>query len=235
VVEFDVGDQVALVPPGPDYDKRVEEEIAKGLRARIKSEGLAGATVLSLEYVHNPAEYPPLNVPWKPRHLYIPSAPGQFSQIIASVNTLADSLKKIDFAKIGAQVQQDLQTAGDTIKHFDEVRVARLSTNVEALITDLRGVSQRIQTFVGPTNTLAHANLPTVATNADQALASVQQLAGKLDRMLANLDEASLNSSLQNIQRASQELEEAVQKFKEYPAATFFGKPPPPASSVVGQ
>ncbi len=232
VVEFEVGNQVALVPPGPGYEKRVEEEVTKGLRARVKSQGLAGATILSLEYVGNPNENPPLRFPWKPRHTYIPSAPGQFSQIIASLDRISVNLKQIDFPAIGAQVQRDLTAAEGLLRHFDQANVAGLSTNLNTLVTDLRGVAIRLQELVGQTNALANVNLQQVSRDADKLLAGLRTTTGRMDSALANLDESSLNESLENIRRASQELEEAVHRFKQYPSGALFGKPPPPALSV---
>jgi len=158
VVEFQVSDKVALVPLGRAYDDRVRGEIAKGLRARVKTQGLAGATILSLEYVDNPAAYPPLQVPWTPHHAYIPSAPGQFSEIIASLDAISKSLKEVNFEKLGSQAQQDLVAVQETV--------------------------------------------------------------------------TSLNQSLANITRSSEELQETIHKIKQYPAGAIFGQPPPPAKSV---
>ncbi|PWU19647.1 MAG: hypothetical protein C5B50_05920 [Verrucomicrobia bacterium] len=158
VVEFQVSDKVALVPLGQGYEDRVRAEVAKGLRAKVKTQGLAGATILSLEYVDNPAAYPPLQVPWEPHHVYIPSAPGQFSEIIASLDAISKSLKEVNFQKLGGQAQEDLVAVGETV--------------------------------------------------------------------------SSLNRSLANIARTSEELQETIHKIKQYPAGAIFGQPPPPARSV---
>ena len=76
-VEFAINSNVPITTEGNNVQARLEEEVRKGLRARIKSQGLAAGTVIvSLEYL-NPKQHPPLEVPWKPRNTYIPSAPGQ--------------------------------------------------------------------------------------------------------------------------------------------------------------
>ncbi len=232
VIEFEVGNKVAMVPPGPGYAQRVQEEVAKGLRARVKSEGLAGATVLSLEYLKTPAEQPPLKVPWKPHHIYIPSAPAQFSQIIASLDTIALNLKRIDFQKLGDLVQQDLAAVDRVVEHVDQLNVPALGTNLNALVADLRGVSIRLDAFVGQTNQLASANLEKLAHRADEILGRLQMTVGKLDSVVGNVDEASLNESLENVRQASHELEQALHRLEEYPAGVLFGRPPPPAKSV---
>ena len=232
VVEFEVGNKVSLVPPGRDYAKRVEEEVNKGLRARIKSQGLAGATILSLEYVRDTAGSPPLRVTWRPQHVYIPSAPGQFSQIIASLDHISANLKEVNFQKIGEQVQRDLGRVDVMLKHFDQTDISGLSTNLNSLVMDLRGISAGLQVFVGQTNELARANLPAISADATNVLVGLTHAVGKLDRIASGLNEASLNESLENIRRATLELQQAIHKFREYPAGTLFGKPPPPARSV---
>ena len=232
VVEFQVGNRVALVPPGRDYAKRVQEEVAKGLRARIKSQGLAGATILSLEYVKSPPEHPSLPVPWRPKNVYIPSAPGEFSQIIASLDRISGNLKEVNFQKIGAHVEQDLVSVDHLLEHFDRADVAGLSTNLNALVSDLRTISTGLQTFIGQTNELARANLPVISAEATHLLAGLRATVGKLDKIASGFDESSMNESLGNIRHATQELEEVAHKFREYPSGALFGKPPPPARSV---
>jgi hypothetical protein len=100
------------------------------------------------------------------------------------------------------------------------------------LVTDLRGVSTRLLAFVGQPNELARANLPAISADATNVLAGLRETVGRLDRIATSFNASSLNESLENIQHATLELEEAIHKFREYPAGIFFGKPPPPAKSV---
>jgi ABC-type transporter Mla subunit MlaD len=232
VIEFEVHNRVSLVPPGKDFARHVQEEINKGLRARIKSQGLAGATVVSLEYL-DPAEHPPLKVPWKPRHIYIPSAPGQFSEIISAVDKTMSKVKQIDFQKIGELVQGDLAAAEKLLKHLDQANLNQAGTNMNALITDLRGVSAQLKSFIGQTNrTEQTANLEKISKNADDVLLELHTTVGRLNEVLTKFDAASLNQTLKNMQRATQSLDDAVRQFKQYPSGALFGKPPPPARSV---
>jgi paraquat-inducible protein B len=232
LVEFTVHNNVSLVPPGKDFARLTETEVQKGLRARVKSQGLAGASMVSLEYV-NPKEYPPLQVPWQPHNIYIPSAPGQFSEIIAALDKTMGRVKEIDFQQLGESVQRDLAAGERFLNHLDQANPAALGTNVTALLTDLRGVSAQLRAFIGNTNQQVQAaNLQELSRKADQILREAQGAVGKLDRTLGNLDTTALNQSLENVQRATQDMEEAVRRLKQYPAGALFGTPPPPATSV---
>lgn len=231
-VEFEVDKKVSLAPPGPDYARLIEEEVRKGLRARIKSQGLAaGTSLVSLEYV-NPAEHPPIKVPWQPQHIYIPSAPGELSEIMSGLDKTVAGLKQIDFAKIGAMVESDLSSGGKLLNHANEVNLPELGTNLNGLIADMRGLSTQLRGFVGSTNEFAGEDLQHISRHADELVGQLRTAAAKLDGMMANLDFSSLNETLENFRRASRELNETLARIKQYPAGALLGRPPPPAKSV---
>jgi ABC-type transporter Mla subunit MlaD len=232
VIRFEVNDSVALVPPGKDFIALVEAEVKKGLRARVKSQGLAGAPILSLEYL-DPAEYPPLQVPWTPRHIYIPSATNQFSEMFSALDKTLHNLTRLDFERLGGTLQQDLAAAEKLLNHLDEANLGGVGTNANALLVDLRGLSARMQSFIGESNAPGReVNLQMISGNADQVLAQLQRTAHQLDHIVENLDATSLNESLENVRRASQDLEQALRQLKQYPAGVLLGEPPPPAKSV---
>lgn len=231
-VEFEVDKKVSLAPPGTEFDRFIEEEVRKGLRARIKSQGLAASTsIVSLEYL-DPADHPPLKAPWKPRHIYIPSAPGQFTEIIGSLDKTMAAIKQIDFGKIGSLVETDLNTGGRLLTHADEMNLREIGTNVDGLVGDVRGVAAQMRDFIGTTNQLAATDLQEIAHHADDVVTQLRDTIGKLDKAVANLDFGSLNETLENIRRASRDLDETLTRIKQYPAGALLGQPPPPARSV---
>ena len=97
VVEFEMRDDVAPLPPGEARSEMLQSAIKRGLRARLKSQGITGTSILSLEYL-NPADNPPVQVPWTPKHTYIPAAPGQFSELLASIDKSLHNFERLDFS-----------------------------------------------------------------------------------------------------------------------------------------
>jgi hypothetical protein len=67
VVEFEMRDDVSPVPPGEARSEMLESAVKRGLRARLKSQGVTGTSFLSLEYL-NSDENPPAQVPGTPKH-----------------------------------------------------------------------------------------------------------------------------------------------------------------------
>ena len=85
--------------------------IRQGLRARVKAKGITGTSILSLEYV-NPADNPPVQVPWTPKHTYIPSAPGEFGELLASVEKTLHNVESLDFNALNHLLMGDLEIGG---------------------------------------------------------------------------------------------------------------------------
>ncbi|HVV73402.1 MAG TPA: MlaD family protein, partial [Verrucomicrobiae bacterium] len=240
VVEFSVRNSVSLAKAGKGFAERVQEEVNKGLRARIKSQGLAGATILSLEYLNDPQNYPPLPHPWKPRHIYIPSAPGQFSEIMKSLNETMANLKSLNFQELGSTLQRDLTAGEHLLTHIDQANFVGLSTNanglltefgrigqnVDVLVDELRLLGKRLNAFTGEPGAGKTPNLQAISTDADELLNRLRATAGRLDSIAANVDTSSLNQTLENARRATADLEQVARQLKQYPSSVLFGKPP---------
>lgn len=237
-VEFAINNNVPIVMQGRNIPQRIQKEVKAGLRARIKSQGLAAGTVIiSLEYL-DPAQYPPLEVPWKPLNGYIPSAPGQFSEIISNVDAVISNLKKIDFQKIGALVEEDLTAGKRVLTDVDKINLRQIGTNANALVSDLRDVAEKLKSLAG-TNATSQTNLQTIVNDADalltraqQTIGHVDQAVGRLGQTIGGVDINVLNDMLENLRRASRELKETINNIKQYPAGAILGKPPAPARSV---
>jgi ABC-type transporter Mla subunit MlaD len=245
-VEFIIHKDVSVVASGARLDQAIQEEVRQGLRARVKSEGLAGATILALDYVNDPADYPLPSIPWRPRNLYIPSAPSQMSEVLTSLETTMRNVKQLNFQQLATTLEADLGSAQRLLDHLDQVNLGAIGTNadvvikqfgrveqnVDGLVTDLRGVSARLDAFVGTTP--KNQNLQEIAAHTDTLVNRLGEVVGHLDRLAANVDSASLNEALEHARRATADLEQAARQFKQYPAGAIFGRPPPPAKSVEG-
>jgi ABC-type transporter Mla subunit MlaD len=231
LVEFDVRDDVALVPPGRDFARHVAEQVAQGLRARIKSQGLIGASIVSLEYL-DPKAFPPVPVPWRPRHIYIPAAPGQFSEMLSSLEKTISRLQTVDLQAITGGLERDLAAAERFLDHLDQVNVAGIATNADTLVTQLRETAGELRALVGTPRAGRGANLAELADNAAELVTGVRESITGIDRKIATVDTVTLNEAINNVQRASHELDEVLRELKTYPSGVLFGRPPPPARSV---
>ena len=232
VVDFVVRNDVSPIPPGETVWQPLATAIQEGLRARIKGKGITGTSVLSLEYV-NPKENPAPEIPWKPRHYYIPSAPSQFMELFDSIEKTLRNLEHIDFENISRLVQGDLTSAGRVLNKAEEVDFQGLSTNAEALLAELRGSNTKLRNFIADTDdTVKKIELQKLTGDLDNLVGQLQKTISQLQPGLANIDFEALNQTLDNTRRTMHDMDDVLFELKQYPAGFLFGNPPPPSKAV---
>jgi phospholipid/cholesterol/gamma-HCH transport system substrate-binding protein/paraquat-inducible protein B len=173
----------ATIAQNHDWIVRIRREapamIAAGLRAQTQLAGITGQQYLGFDFL-NPQEYPPLPFDWKPKYLYVPSAPSLTSQIIANVQHFLANLDKLDLQKLERNINTLLETLN---RKVSEVPVAELSAEASAVLTDAR-------TAIGHLDgVLTNPNIPTFLRNLAQA-------SGHADDLLAN---PGLNQTVDNV------------------------------------
>ena len=176
VVEFEMRNDVTPLPPGKARSDMLQSAISHGLRARLKSQGITGTSFLSLENV-NPDENPPAQVPWTPKYTYIPSAPGQFGELLTSLEKSLHNVEHLDFAAINQLVQGDLKSAGRVLDKVNQVDFGSLNTNANSLLAESRETVAQLQP--------ALANIDFNALN--QTLANAQRTIRDMDDVLTEL------------------------------------------------
>jgi len=234
VVDFEMRDDVA---PGPRSTAREELQAAikQGLRARIKAKGITGATVLSLEYV-NPDENPPAQFPWTPKSTYIPSAPGEFVELLASVEKVLHNVQGLDFTALNEHVQYDLKSAGTLLDRAGQIDFGSLSTNANLLLIDLRGTSAKLKILLQDTDdNVNKMQLEKLSRNVDSLVNQLQDTVARLEPGVANIDFDALNQTLRNARQTIQDLDDTLVQLKEYPSGFLFGPPPPHVKEIEPQ
>ena len=176
VVEFEMRNDVTPLPPGEARSEMLESAVKRGLRARLKSQGVTGTSILSLEYL-SPDENPPVQVPWTPKHTYIPAAPGQLGELLDSIEKTLRNVEELNFSNINQLVQSDLKSAGQVLDHVNQVDFGGLGTNANSLLTESRATISQLQP--------ALANIDFNALN--QTLANAQRTLRDLDDVVAEL------------------------------------------------
>ena len=227
VVVFEIQDDISPLPPGRERNEIIEKAVNRGLRARVKAQGITGTCILSLEYL-DPANNPPAKVPWTPRNTYIPSAPGLFGELMASIERSLGNIEKLDFASINALLQSDLKSVNHVLNHVDEVDFGSLSTNANSLLVELRISNTRLKALLARTDgTVADMHLEKLSLDLDALVSQAEESLGRLEPGLANIDFDALNQTLQNARQVLQEMDGAARELKRYPSGFLFGSPPP--------
>ena len=74
----------------------IEKNVAQGMRARIEPQGVTGINYIDINYVNDPNQFPPLAIDWNPHHYYIPSAPGQLTNMLDSINNIMRQIEELN-------------------------------------------------------------------------------------------------------------------------------------------
>jgi paraquat-inducible protein B len=119
---------------------RVKGLIEQGLRIRLASNILTGQSYLEGTFL-DPNRFPMLDISWKPRYMYVPSAPGQFSTIKDSVDKILVKLEEIDVKAIAANANQLLVELRQMVKSSDPNAA---STNLGQVLARLDSILERV-------------------------------------------------------------------------------------------
>jgi ABC-type transporter Mla subunit MlaD len=232
VVEFDMRDDVTPIPPGEQRRQMLEFAIKRGLRARLKSQGITGTSLLSLEYL-NPTNNPPTQVPWTPKHVYIPAAPGQLGELLASIEKSLHNFERLDFGVLGQLLQSDLKSAGDVLDRAKQADFGALSTNANSLLTELRGSNTKFRSLiVNADGTVKRMKLEKLAQDLDNLIGTLQGTIEAIKPGLANINFDALNQTLANAHRTLDNVNEVLDELKQYPSGFLFGNPPSPVKEI---
>ena len=232
VVVFEMKDDAFVGPLGSGWRDQLQAAVDRGLRARIKAQGVTGTCIVSLEYL-DPAENPVMKYSWEPKHTFIPSAPGLFGELLVSLQRTLHRLDHLDVSALNQMAQTDLKSAGRVLDRVERVDFENLSTNVSALLGDIRTSSAKLDTFIDDTDaTVKKLPLEKLTRDADALVGQLNDTISKLKPGLTSVDFDSLNQTLAKARQAIQNIDDVLSELKEYPSGFIFGQPPPRLKEV---
>lgn len=202
-----------------ERQKLIDQQIDKGLRVRLASQGLTGTMYLEVDFVDAKAAASPLEISWTPENVYVPSSPSTQTQIMDAVNELVSRFRQLDLeATIGA-LKASLETA---TKQLQAMPLDQVGRETLALVAEVRKtntmLAQQIQRFPaeeigrdmsGLVSELRESNKGLRAIVNDPALAKIP---GDLQATIARAREVIDNPALTQLPTDAQV---AVRKLRE--------------------
>jgi len=247
----------ALVGAREGDAEYLKEMVAAGLRARLAPVGITGTAYLEIDFV-DPKANPPLTVTWTPEHVYIPSAPSTYNQIVSGAQKFLATLDNADIEGAINSIAVLARTANDRL---GELPVGALASDATAALKELRALLARLdRTVASPAvgqavqdlaaasarlrEVLANPGWATAPGQAADAFAKVRELADnprlqdaivRLDRILTRLDtltagaDPDFSAALHNLRRVSENLRDLTETLKRYPGSVL-AEPPRPVT-----
>jgi len=232
VIQFEVPRGTVWSAETNNVQKLIDIEVARGLRARVQGQGFLGANIVALEYV-NPQLYPPEPVPWTPKHYYIPSAPSQFSRVMASLEKSLHNVENLDFVDLLDRANKLIDAANRLAGNVNQIDFKELGTNADSLIVDFRETTHGLQrTLADAQSAINGADLPGFSRDTSALLAKLSSAAIEFRHVLASVDTGELNSSLSNVRAATDELIVLIRDLEQRPSSVLFSRSPHPLSEL---
>jgi ABC-type transporter Mla subunit MlaD len=253
LVESEVDPTLIGFAADPDPE-RLQQAIERGLRVRIAPVGITGTAYLEIDLVETAP--PPLSIDWTPRHLYIPSAPSTYNQIVRGAQNFLVKLDGLDIETVIGDAHRLLVTANAKL---DQAPVDKLATDANAMFRDVRAAAVQLnKVLASPEITqatkdlaaaaarareiLANPNLDRLPADAAATVASVREVLespqvknslANADRILRRLDaltagsDADIAAALTNLRRLSENLRDLTESLKRYPGGILSDAPRP--------
>lgn len=199
-----------------DRERGLQKMIENGLRLQLASQGVTGIALLNAVYLDG-ENYPALNITWKPEHPYIPSAPGTIAQITQTIEKLTKTIESIDFKEISDDVEQLVVTLNMAVQQAD---IPQVSKDLQNLLVTLD------KTVANTDKVINSKEVKETLVNIAKTTDELRQTLRRTDRLIQNR-EHNFKTTLENIERISEDVSEFMQTVKRYPSWVLFGEPPP--------
>ena len=193
----------------------LEKNIKQGLRARIEPLGITGSNYIEINYVTDPAQFPPLDVDWKPHYYYIPSAPGQLTNILDSMNNIMRQVEQLNLSGMSKSITDVLDNLN---KAITDAQISKLSSDLQQLISQLKGA-------------IDSANIGPLSDDARKLMATLNKSSDDLQKILKNIEPASrlnaeqLRSIVRNLDEATANITQFSAEVKSKPSLLLWGTP----------
>jgi ABC-type transporter Mla subunit MlaD len=218
----------------------LDDMIAGGLRARIASQGITGVTYLEIDIL-DPARYPPIQVPWKPRYDHIPAVPSTITQVTSAAEQILRRLETLD---IEALVNNAAGLMGDLRKQISEGEVATVLREAGETVAELRAEIRKIR-LEETANELrgAIASMGDAGRSAQELLASreIREALVRIPAAVTALEQtlrtargttsdlqADLSPLMRDLRSSVANLRDTTESLRRNPSQTLLGAPPPP-------
>lgn len=223
--------------------------IAHGLRIQITTNILTGQSYLLADYF-DPERFPPLDIDWKPEHIYVPSAPSDIITLRESVSSVLNKLREIELEKLVASLDKAIVDAN--VGEISQQAIGLLSEarlKVRALDTETLGANAN-QVLASLDQIIVDANVPEFSqqlqgftaevrhnlqkllasqtatqSNIPEMIARINGVLSRIDKLIAN-ERPKLEIILVNLREISNNIKDLTDSLKEHPSELLFSKPP---------
>jgi hypothetical protein len=233
----------------------VEDALRLGLRARIAAAGITGVYYLELDFV-DPDRFPVPDLPWQPRHTFIPAIPSTVAQVQNAAEVLLQRIQGVDvggllenLTGLLADLRGETRENGDLSVALREaaallrtLRGAAEGADLPGALAELRGAAAEARGAAAEARELiASRETRQLLANVAAAAAEARTAAARLPAAIASLEaglrtargasteiQAEIAPILRDLRGAVGNLRDTTEALRRSPGQALFGAPPPP-------
>ena len=202
----------------------LEDMIAGGLRTRIASQGITGVTYLEIDIL-DPARYPVIQVPWKPRYDYIPAVPSTITQVTSAAEQILRRLEALD---IEGLINNAAGLMGDLRRQVSDGEVAAALREASETLAELRGaIANMGDAGRSAQELLASREVKDALLRIPAAVTALEQTLRAARGTTTDL-QADLSPLMRDLRSSIANLRDTTESLRRNPSQTLLGAPPPP-------
>jgi phospholipid/cholesterol/gamma-HCH transport system substrate-binding protein/paraquat-inducible protein B len=194
----------------------LEERVKKGFRLQLSRSGITGVSFIEGTFV-DPARHPPLQVPWEPAALYVPSTPSTIAALTSAAERFAARLEKVDAERLVANLDALLESLR-----------ALVEGKGSATLDELRATLVRVR------RDLDAAEIGEASADLRAALQEVRVLAART-RAVVEEGEGDVGATFENLRIATDNLRDLSETLRGQPSLLLRGGAPARTPLAVGE
>ena len=233
------------------------QKLDPNLVAQLKSVGITGSMFVELDQkkADEPDQSPPLSFPSE--YPIIASKPSEISGLIGGINEVLNQIKALDLKEISDQIKSTLDNINQSVDDADIQRISQTIElsfeKLEKILADQRWnqILASAQTAGQSLNTLLdkadrtlfrveaivsgkEQTIKTALDDFSQAMKNANIFLNKGSALVSDADTSvsqlmhHLLIAAQNLEKASDNLNQLIEVLAEHPSQLLFGEPPQP-------
>ena len=226
-----------------------KQDFAAGLRVRLASQGITGVVYLEADFL-DPRQYPPLEIPWETKAIYVPSAPSTTTVVGQALGNIARDLSQTNVHQIAEHLDALVLA---TTKLIDQTNLAELRGRAGQVLSELQATLQDTHRLVNGTEVKkilsdaavtagearqfladlspASKHIRTAAETLPTTIARLDKSVRRVEVLLSNKSQ-DMEEIVENLRVVSENLRELTKNAKRYPSYVLFGEPPAHVNST---
>ena len=204
-----------------EFPRWLTRQIDAGLRLKLSYQGITGLAFLETEYV-DPGRYPPMDLPWHPRFMYVPSMPSLIRNFTQAVDSLFQRLEAMDLEILLKDTSETLNTLEQTLVTL-EARLQRINVD-EMQLAALELIDQVRITLVAIEDVFQPDRLDLAFSNVPDALHQLSSTFATVEGVLDRHDDR-FGAILSDVEVLIESMRELFERLKDDPAQILLSSP----------